>query len=442
MKKIYFSILFVIISIISFAQIPTNGLVAYYPFNGNAVDIVNNNNGNLQNGTTFTLSKNGQSNGAALFDGIDDWISTPMRQKNLQGYSISVWLKSTDNSFVVLQNRGAEFSGGKSLTLSYGDGRFGFAVDGDFIWVGKRFSFSLQNTWIHLVGTWTSNNASSFAPSQFNLFLNGQKVNAESQSVGSSTIPNAPNGFLKIGRHDAWNNYFGGAIDDLRIYNRALTDSEVQTIYQNECPTIDCNTALTDVSVLNLSEPINNASYTVPREAIVHHYFLVKKTSNGQPIKNVVLKYTIGTDPTIRTSLPSGDDGLIDLNITVGGANPNNQTDDWIPKTNIFDLNTFYPVQFHSLAVGTITGTNAFTPFQLKVIDKAQPDEKEYGFAFSLGAGSGLEFGKDVKIGNLKLKAGIASLKGGKTSGPHITINPISQDLWRIRLGADKGLLV
>ena len=70
-----------------------NGLVAYYPFCGNANDqSVNLNNGNV-NGATLTFDRFGNSNSAYKFDGNDDYIAVPYSSSLAisNTYSVSVW---------------------------------------------------------------------------------------------------------------------------------------------------------------------------------------------------------------------------------------------------------------------------------------------------------------------------------------------------------------
>ena len=59
------------------AQIPTDSLVAYYPFNGNANDESGNGNDGVVNGATLTTDRFGNVNSAYSFDGVDDWINAP-----------------------------------------------------------------------------------------------------------------------------------------------------------------------------------------------------------------------------------------------------------------------------------------------------------------------------------------------------------------------------
>lgn len=242
MKKILL-ILLLLAPLFSFAQIPTNGLIAYYPFNGNANDASGNgNHGTIQNGVSFSTDRFGNLGKAAIFDGVDDWISTSMQQTNLSGYTVSGWFKTTDNEFAIVQNRGLENGGGTSLTLRYWEGRWGFSLDGDFIWIGKYIPYTNDSNWIHVTGTWDSRGDYWFSESQFKLYINGQLVSTTSETVGYVPVPANPNGFVKIGRHDAWNQYFGGSMDDLLIYNRALNDSEVSILYSSETNAISLAT--------------------------------------------------------------------------------------------------------------------------------------------------------------------------------------------------------
>ncbi|MGK5093653.1 hypothetical protein WDW89_16785 [Deltaproteobacteria bacterium TL4] len=57
------------------SSIPTNGLVAYYPFNGNANDESGNGNNGTVNGATLTTDRDGQTGKAYSFDGTDDYIT-------------------------------------------------------------------------------------------------------------------------------------------------------------------------------------------------------------------------------------------------------------------------------------------------------------------------------------------------------------------------------
>jgi hypothetical protein len=73
------------------------------------------------------------------------------------------------------------------------------------------------NTWTHLAVTYDG--------SVLNMYVNGQLVATRAQS-GSIVTSSSP---LRIGGNSVFGEYFVGLIDDVRVYNRALTASEIQT---------------------------------------------------------------------------------------------------------------------------------------------------------------------------------------------------------------------
>jgi Concanavalin A-like lectin/glucanases superfamily/Ig-like domain CHU_C associated/Pregnancy-associated plasma protein-A len=216
---------------------PESGLAAYYPFNSGSVnDESGNNNHATNNGATVTVDRKGVSNSAFYFNGTNAWLNTPMVQANLTGYTVSAWVKpefTANQEYVILQNRGTTPGSGRSLTLHYqaSTNSWGFAVDGDGLYTGIQAPSPNTTNWVHVVGVWSSGGAGIFNASQFRVYVSGVLVSASSINGNTATVPIIGAGTVAIGRHQAWNSYFKGAMDDIRIYNRALTDAEVQNIY-------------------------------------------------------------------------------------------------------------------------------------------------------------------------------------------------------------------
>ena len=79
-NKLLFTALLFIFTLNVFSQVPnyvpTNGLVGYWPFNGNANDESGNGNNGTVNGATLTTDRFGNANSAYSFDGVDDYIQT------------------------------------------------------------------------------------------------------------------------------------------------------------------------------------------------------------------------------------------------------------------------------------------------------------------------------------------------------------------------------
>ena len=83
MRIIFTLYLFASITFLSFSQ-PTDGLVAYYPFNGNANDESGNeHHGTTNGGVSWTQDRFGNSFSAAQFDGLDSYIKTDTDNENI-----------------------------------------------------------------------------------------------------------------------------------------------------------------------------------------------------------------------------------------------------------------------------------------------------------------------------------------------------------------------
>jgi hypothetical protein len=228
---------------LSFPTSLSNNLVLYLPFSGNINDESGSNVAITNNGATLTTDRKGVANQAYDFNGTNAWMNTPLVQSNLSGYTISAWVKpnfTTSQEYVIIQNRGDVSGSGKSLTLhyQYSTNSWGFALDGATsgtgIYIGKQAYSANTTNWIHVVGVWSSGGATTYNPSQFKIFVNGVLLSANPLAISSATIPSVPLGTCAIGRHEAWGYYFKGKMDDIRVYNRALTDTEVQSIYTIE----------------------------------------------------------------------------------------------------------------------------------------------------------------------------------------------------------------
>ena len=115
MKKQLLTLLFAISTVISFSQVPsyvpTNGLVGYWPFNGNANDESGNSyNGNFVGASTLTTDRFGNSNKA--FQAGTSYVTCPSTVFQFgrnDNFSISIWFtKSTNNGGRMVSNESPE----------------------------------------------------------------------------------------------------------------------------------------------------------------------------------------------------------------------------------------------------------------------------------------------------------------------------------------------
>lgn len=205
-----------------------NGLVAYYPFTGNANDSSGYNNHGTTFGVALTTDRFGNANCAYSFAGnpnsyIDCGSGVSIQiQKNL---TISIWFymnggyinprmidfQGTGNGGYYVSSTGSSNSP-RTISCGY--------INDNGTGGGSEVATILPSlVWSHLVFSCDSTGLSK-------LYLNGKIIN-RTQGVSINSIPY--NGLtLNIGRNnhpafDAW----GGYLDDIRIYNRLLTDAEI-----------------------------------------------------------------------------------------------------------------------------------------------------------------------------------------------------------------------
>jgi uncharacterized repeat protein (TIGR01451 family) len=202
---------------------PPPDLVSWWPGDGNANDIGDGNDGTPQNGATFAPGMVGQ---AFSFDGVDDVVVVPdspnLNFNPASPITVDLWAFRTGTSPVMhLVGKRSGCAGGlfnyqMALNTNSGQGlQFGSGFGpGNEVATGIDLPL---NTWTHLVGT--------FDGSLFQFYINGQLVATSAGTLGPTTT--AP--FVIGGSGDCAR--FAGLIDEVEIYNRALSSSEIQAIY-------------------------------------------------------------------------------------------------------------------------------------------------------------------------------------------------------------------
>ena len=222
------------------SYLPSNGLVAWYPFNGNANDESGNGNDGVVNGATLTEDRFANANAAFGFDGVDDYIDCgdPAQSQfelTNSGLSISAWIKiqsenSSGASGIVSKSTGSNSLGDFSLA-------FNWAVDK--IWMVKGYggfgSYVFADTVLEF-NQWKFVTAVTDGSGMMSIYINGQL------SIGNSFYdpwePYNSAAHLLIGKlNDNFDptisdgqHYLNGQLDDIAIYNRALSATEVTAL--------------------------------------------------------------------------------------------------------------------------------------------------------------------------------------------------------------------
>jgi hypothetical protein len=174
------------------------------------------------NGAQWTAA--GRYGSGLQFDGVNDWVtvndSASLDLTNR--LTVEAWVYPTAlNSWetVVLKEAGSELA-----YALYGDNNGGGSRrPGAWIRIGSGASTSALGTATLPTNTW-SHLAMTYDGSQLRMFVNGVQVRsvARTGSIGASSGP------LRIGCNAVWTEFFNGRIDEVRIYNRALTATEIQ----------------------------------------------------------------------------------------------------------------------------------------------------------------------------------------------------------------------
>jgi hypothetical protein len=232
------------------------GLVAHYPFNGNANDESDNGNDGTVNGATLAEDRFGNADSAYAFDGINDYISvddgSPFNFTH--DLSLSLWVKpqSTQVIYAALLNKSHAHISNNGVVKGWniqqaGDQTnfFGFAYQSNNTAYGTG-SFLLEpNVWNHIFVS-RENGTLKF-------YKNGTLLSTYNGSDSSiDTNGSLP---LIIGSVNNWSRFFNGFIDDIRFYNRALFEDEIQTLYAGVIDDADCKHATYSLKKRTLTVP-------------------------------------------------------------------------------------------------------------------------------------------------------------------------------------------
>ncbi|KJU84815.1 LamG domain protein jellyroll fold domain protein, partial [Candidatus Magnetobacterium bavaricum] len=209
----------------------TDGLVAYYPFNGNANDESGSGNGNngVVHGATLTTDRFGNANKAYSFNNsyieIADSNSLDI---GTNSYTTVAWIKTNDVS-----TQGRIFSKGASgceigymmrldatthsITIENSNTKGGCYI------VLTSSTLIDDNKWHFVVAVVERSSGAK-------IYIDGKidaSTNKDTSGLSVANGLNAKIGMSYINPMEPFN----GSIDDVRIYNRALSDAEVQQLY-------------------------------------------------------------------------------------------------------------------------------------------------------------------------------------------------------------------
>jgi hypothetical protein len=194
----------------------SSGLISWWPGEGNADDIVDSNPGTVH-GATYTTGKVGQ---AFSFDGVDDYVVNPGYSTMPFPKSFSFWFYAKDSTNYRPMIREA---GGALIRTQDGANRLEVW---SLVGLSESPAYYATPTQIFNLNEWNQVVVTLDSLTSGTIYLNGV---AETLSFSSVSTRAPYDSGIQIGKGDQ--RYFNGYIDEVSIYNRALTTSEVQSIY-------------------------------------------------------------------------------------------------------------------------------------------------------------------------------------------------------------------
>jgi hypothetical protein len=210
-----------------------NGLIAHYPFDGNADDASGNGYHGVVHGATLVPNRFGVPDSAYSFDGVNDYINV-VPGPNLMGarqFAISAWVKSNGSGkncafFIGIGSTNARIVSMLGTPTNCGSfnfaGQFRSYISGGPEVISNDDVDYNDDQWHFFVFTYNG--------SRVELYIDAQLI-ATNAFSGEVTSPAT----AIIGSYFDLNHAFGGIIDDIRIYNRALAEYEIKELFYG-CP--------------------------------------------------------------------------------------------------------------------------------------------------------------------------------------------------------------
>jgi hypothetical protein len=208
--------------------VPTNSLLAWYPFDNNSSDLSGNNNNAVNNNVSFIDDRNGIPNAAGSFNGINAWfeLATPsFTFAHTDSFTYSVWVnKDVQPAAGVFLMVGSN-AAGNFISILQGPNNTQFGTNKQqSAWIWATCAHTL-NVWDHYVATYNAG--------IMRLYKNGA---FEATSTFTHTNVSSANLPLYIGR-GVGGAYFKGAIDDVGIWGRVLSDTEINDLFNSNVAT-------------------------------------------------------------------------------------------------------------------------------------------------------------------------------------------------------------
>jgi len=203
------------------------GLVAYYPFNGNANDESGNGNHGIVYGPTLTTDRFGNVDSSYYFDGNGDYILVPNSSilSFIDNFTFTLWFSTSVAKGGVILAKSGDWTG---IGIKGHINRNIGIENGRCCPVHGIYAGTVQENEWHMISV-------THGDGMIKTYLDAVLITEEIASVFNlNPQMTSQNIFLGMGP-DGWY-YYNGIIDDIRIYDRALSQAEIQALYTQGGP--------------------------------------------------------------------------------------------------------------------------------------------------------------------------------------------------------------
>jgi hypothetical protein len=207
-----------------------DGLVASYPFDGNANDATGDGHDGVINGAVLCADRFGNENRACYFNGISNiLVGGDITAFYNMNYSYSFWFEPTldvieGQSTYMLSIGGPAGDQCSGLTnssfIGFQGGGYGSA---DYVTCAAIGRMPAINSWYHITVTRSNN--------EVKLYINGSLKVTQNTENHAPFYTTGPGSHFTIGSRYNSEQFATGKIDDIRIYNRVLNADEVYSLY-------------------------------------------------------------------------------------------------------------------------------------------------------------------------------------------------------------------
>jgi hypothetical protein len=271
------------------SYVPTNGLVGWWPFTGNANDESGNGNNATVNGAVLTSDRFGNSNAAYSYDGINDYLHGNASSFPSVDRTIALWFYTTNinvgSAGMQVFGYGGDLCGQSWLmhmdnstpfTSFFTDNSYEVSIGCNNWLTALPFGVNgspanPNNNWHH----WVATNG----PGGIDFYFDGNYAGGITTSIGNTMVAgkkffmgSCPDSTGLVAYQDAYLNNWNGKLDDIGVWNRQLTQQEITALYNGGT-----------VGLNDLHQPVSFSVYPNPAKNIIN--IKVNPEDLGLPIK-------------------------------------------------------------------------------------------------------------------------------------------------------------